>query len=321
MDRQIVIYQSKNGSLEFKGDFEKETIWASLQQIVDLFETDKSGISRHIKNIYTDNELDRKSTVAFFATVQKEGNREIKRNIEHYNLDLILSVGYRVNSKKATIFRQWATKTLKQHIVEGYTLNKKRLFKNYSMFIQAVDDIKKFLPNSSELRTESVIELIKLFASTWLSLDTYDKIEFPKRGNIKKQVNVTSDELEKALISLKTELIKKNEASELFGQEKQKESVKGILGNVFQSFAGKDVYPTIEEKASHLLYFFVKNHPFNDGNKRSGAFAFVWFLHKAKMLDTTRISPEALTTLTLLVAESNPKDKEKIVSLILMLLR
>lgn len=318
---QIIIYQGNNGAIEFKGDFEKETIWGSLQQIADLFDTDKSGISRHIKKIYKLNELDRTSTVAKYATVQKEGSRKILRNIEYYNLDLILSVGYRVNSMKATMFRQWATKTLRKHLLKGFTINKNRVNKNYQSFLIAVDEVKRFLPDGNELKTSDVLDLIKLFASTWFSLDSYDKGVLPKKGNIKKQIIITSDELNDALNKLKAELIKKGEASELFGQDKYKDSIRGIVGNIFQSFGGNDLYPTLGEKVAHLLYFIVKNHPFTDGNKRSGAFAFVWFLQKAKMLDTSKLSPEALTALTLLVAESNPKDKDKIIGLILMLLR
>ena len=146
MKKEVIIYQTKNGALEFKGDFEKETIWASLQQIADLFETDKSGISRHIRKIYESGELEQKTTVAKNATVQIEGKRQVKRAVEYYNLDLILSVGYRVNSKTATKFRQWATKTLRMHITEGYTINPNRISYNYDKFLQVVGDIKNLLP-------------------------------------------------------------------------------------------------------------------------------------------------------------------------------
>jgi death-on-curing family protein len=321
LKKGIVIYQGKNGEISLKGDFKRETIWASLQQIADLFETDKSGISRHIKNIYQSGELKKKATVAKIATVQKEGKREVKREIEYYNLDLILSVGYRVNSKIATKFRQWATKTLREHILKGYTINKKRISKNYGEFLQAVETVKKLLPPGDAVKAEDALELVKMFADTWLSLDAYDKSALPKTGVDKKQVRVTAGELEAALSELKQNLIKKGQAAELFGQETQKDSVAGIMGNVFQSVIGKDAYETIEEKSAHLLYFFVKNHPFIDGNKRSGAFAFIWFLNKAGILRKDRISPEALTALTLFVAESNTKDKEKIIGLILLLLK
>lgn len=320
-ENEIVVYQGKNGEIALKGDVKKETIWASLQQIADLFETDKSGISRHIKNIYQSGELKQKATVAKIATVQTEGKRKVKREIEYYNLDLILSVGYRVNSKIATRFRQWATKTLREHIVEGYTINKKRLVKNYEKFFQTVNDIKKLLPSGDAVKAADALELVKMFAATWFSLDAYDKSSLPETGANKKEITITSEELANALAELKQNLIRKGQAMEFFGQEHQKDSVTGIMGNVFQSIFGQDAYETLEEKAAHLLYFFVKNHPFTDGNKRSGAFAFIWFLNKAGILRRDAISPEALTALTLFVAESNPKDKEKIIGLILQLLR
>jgi hypothetical protein len=321
LKKGIVIYQGKNGEISLKGDFKRETIWASMQQIADLFETDKSGISRHIKNIYRSGELKKKATVAKIATVQKEGKREVKREIEYYNLDLILSVGYRVNSKIATKFRQWATKTLREHILKGYTINKKRISRNYEEFLQSVETVKKLLPPGGAIKTEDALELVKMFADTWLSLDAYDKSALPKTGVDKKQARVTAGELGAALDKLKQNLIKKGQATELFGQEIQKDSVAGIMGNVCQSVFGKDAYGTLEEKAAHLLYFFVKNHPFTDGNKRSGAFAFIWFLNKVGILREDRISPEALTALTLFVAESNPKDKRNIIGLILLLLK
>lgn len=320
MTKEIIIYQSRTGAIEFKGDFKKETIWANLQQIADLFEIDKSGTSRHINNIYKSKELKRKLTVAIFATVQKEGGHEVKRDIEYYNLDTILSVGYRINSKKATSFRQWATKVLRAHIIAGYSINKTRISKNYDTFLQAVEGVKKLLPVNGELKTEDVLELVKMFASTWVSLQAYDKSEFPKNGTTKQQITITTKQINEALMNLKSELISQKEASELFGIEKEKDNVAGIIGNVFQSFDEQDLYQTIEEKAAHLLYFFVKNHPFIDGNKRSGALVFIWFLNKAKVLNTQKLSPIALTALTLLVAESNPKDKNRVIGLILLLL-
>ncbi len=320
MKNEIIIYQGKSGSIEFKGDYKKETLWANLQQIADLFETDKSGISRHIGNIYKCGELKRKATVAKIATVQIEGKREVKRKIEFYNLDTILSVGYRVNSKKATEFRQWATKTLRTHILDGFTINKQRLGNNFHIFQKAVEDVQKLLPANDMIKTEDALELVKMFASTWFSLDAYDKQTLPKKGATKKQVKITADQMSAALAKLKQSLKAKKEASDLFGQERSAGALTGIFGNVFQSFGGRELYPSLEDKAAHLLYFMVKNHPFVDGNKRSGAFAFIWFLKKANLLNRNRLTPEALTALTLLVAESNPKEKERMIGLILMLL-
>ncbi len=317
----LVIYQAKSGALELKGDFAHETIWATQAQIAKAFEVDVRTINEHIKNVYRTGELQEKATIRNFRIVQKEGKREIVRDIKHYNLDTILSVGYRVNSKRATLFRQWATKTLRTHIVDGFTINKKRLAKNYEQFLTAVEQVKKLLPSGGAVDVESALELVKLFAGTWLSLDAYDKALLPTTGVTKKQVRFTATDLDRALKELRHELIRKGEATELFGTERSCDSVAGILGNVFQSFGGKDVYPTAEEKAAHILYFIIKNHPFVDGNKRSGAFAFVWFLRRAKLLDLSRITPEALTALTLLVAESNSKDKSRMIGLVLLLLK
>ncbi|MDP2684542.1 MAG: virulence protein RhuM/Fic/DOC family protein [bacterium] len=318
---EIVVYQAKNGSIELRRDLQKDTVWANLQQIADLFETDKSGISRHIKNIYKIRELEKKATVAKIATVQHEGNRQIKREIEFYNLDIILSVGYRVNSKKATIFRQWATKTLRQHITKGYTINPKVIKNNYSEFQKAIEGIKHLLPNSENIANDNVVELISAFADTWLSLEAYDKDKMIDKGATKKSVGLTSNQLNSALFTLKKSLIQKGEATDLFGAERQKNSVEGIIGNVMQTFGGKQLYPTVEDKAAHLLYFMVKNHPYVDGNKRSGAYAFVWFLQKAGILKKSQINPPALTALTLFIAESNSKNKDRMVKLVLQLLR
>ena len=320
MKKELIIYQGKNGEIEFKGDIQKETLWANLQEIANLFETDKSGISRHIKNIYQSRELDPKTTVAKIATVQAEGARKVKRNIEYYNLDLILSVGYRVNSKIATKFRQWATKTLRQHIVKGYTINKKELIKNYQEFLQSVNSIQSLLPKD-KVKVQDALELVKMFANTWLSLNAYDKSALPKSGKSKKQIKINAEELTQAIAQLKQDLIKKKEATEFFAQERGKDAISGILGSVFQTIFKKDAYETLEEKAAHILYLFVKNHPFVDGNKRSGAFAFIWFLNKGGILNKNSISPEALTALTLLVAESNTKEKDNVIGLILQLLK
>ena len=321
MKKEIIIYQGKSGAIELKGDFKHETIWASLDQIANVFERDKSVISRHLRNIYKEKELDKFSTVAKNATVQIEGRRRVERIIEYYNLDAIISVGYRVNSKKATEFRKWATKTLRQHILQGYTINRKRIGKNYDAFLKAVEDVKKLLPSGGQIKAEDTLELMKAFASTWFSLEAYDKESLPKKGATKKQIKITADEISKTLLSFKKELIAKKEAGDLFGIERTKESVAGIVGNVFQTFGKKELYPTLEDKAAHLLYFMVKNHPFVDGNKRSGAFAFVWFLKRARILDMKKITPEALTALTLLVAESSPKDKDRMIGIILLLLK
>jgi prophage maintenance system killer protein len=313
-ENQMVIYQTKSGALELRQDFDKETVWARQSDIAKLYGKERSVITRHISNIFKDAEVDKKSNV------QKMHIANSDKLVEFYSLDIILAVGYRTNSKRAIEFRQWATKTLREHIVEGYTINKVRIGSNYQQFLEAVQNIKELLPAGTPIDTTSVIELINLFADTWISLDAYDRNALPTKGRTKKEVALTAEKLTNTLTRLKTELMKKGEATELFGAERQTGNIQGIVGNVMQAFGGKDVYETLEEKAAHLLYFMVKNHPFTDGNKRSGAYAFVWFLQETGILDTKRLTPPALTVLTILVAESNPKHKDKMIHLILKLL-
>ena len=316
LQKQLVIYQTQNGAIQFQGDFNRKTIWASLNQIAKLFGRDKSVISRHIKNIFNSGELQEDSVVAIFATTAGDGKTY---QVKYYNLDVILSVGYRVDSKRATQFRIWATKVLRQHILEGYTINKQRIKHNYEKFLQAISNIKALLPATEKMPAEHVLELVQAFASTWFSLESYDKESLPEAGMTKKDVQITADELKTALSQFKKELINKKQATSLFGQERYQGALAGIVGNVFQVAFGQEMYPTLEEKAAHLLYFIIKDHPFVDGNKRSGAFAFVWFLRKTGLLRVT-FTPEALTALTILIAESKPKDKDRMIGLILLLL-
>jgi hypothetical protein len=210
---------------------------------------------------------------------------------------------------------------LREHITKGYTLNRKQIAKNYTAFMKSVGDIQALLPEHVTLDPGAVLELIKEFASTWVSLDAYDKETLTTLGATKKAVKLSGEELTAAIGNLRAELMKQGDATEIFAQERKAGSIEGIVGNVMQSFGGKAVYPSIEEKAAHLLYFMVKNHPFVDGNKRSGAFAFIWFLRKAKAKNARSINPGALTALTLLTAESNPKKKDQMVALITQLLK
>jgi prophage maintenance system killer protein len=317
-NNKVVIYQAKSGAIELRGDFAKETVWATLDQMAGIFGRDKSVISRHLKNIFNEGELTRISVVAKNATTAADGKIY---QVEYYNLDVILSVGYRVNSKTATQFRQWATKTLRTHIIDGYTINKSRIVKNYAVFLDAVEKIKLLLPESGTVDAKSALELIKMFADTWVSIDAYDKDAFPTSGASKKQVSITASELASSLLEFKVELQKSGQAGDLFGAERQTGSVAGILGNVLQSFGGKDLYPSVDEKAAHLLYFMIKNHPYSDGNKRHGAFSFIWFLKRTGLLRTDKMTPTALTALTLFIAESDPAHKDRMIGLVLMLLK
>ncbi|MEK7117111.1 MAG: virulence protein RhuM/Fic/DOC family protein [Patescibacteria group bacterium] len=313
-EQSIIIYQAKSGAIELRGDLSKETIWATQAQIVKLFNVNQSVVSRHINNLFKNGEIQEKSNM------QKMHNANSDKPVALYSLDVILGIGYRTNSKVAIEFRKWATKTLKSYIVNGYAINKTRIAKNYGQFLNVIEDIKKLLPAGSATESKDVVELVSLFADTWLSLDAYDKELLPKGRLTKKKVKLTADKITDNLAQLKQKLLEKKEASDIFGVEKNTGNVSGIIGNVMQTFGGKELYPTAEEKAVHLLYFMVKNHPFIDGNKRSGAFVFVWFLRQANILDVSKLTPSALTALTIMVAESNPQHKEKIIRLILNLI-
>ncbi len=318
LQKNIVIYQAKNGAIELRGDISHETIWATQAQIAEVFGVNVRTISEHLVNIFKSNELNKNSVIRNFRNTASDGKTY---NTQFYNLDAIISVGYRVNSKTATLFRQWATKTLREHITRGYTINRKQITKNYDAFMKSVGDIQALLPEHITLDPKSILELIKEFSSTWISLDAYDKETLNLVGKTKKVINLSGGELVNEIQVLRTELLKKGEATDIFAQERNKGSVEGIVGNIIQSFGGKDLYPTIEEKAAHLLYFMVKDHPFIDGNKRSGAWAFLWFLQKAKLKSMRSINPNALTALTLLIAESNPKKKDLMVALVTQMLK
>jgi prophage maintenance system killer protein/prophage antirepressor-like protein len=313
--KDIVIYQASSGAIELRGDLNKETIWATQNQIAEVFGIERSVATKHIKNLFISSEISEKSNV------QKMHIANSDKPVNFYSLDVILAVGYRANSGRAIEFRKWATKVLREHITKGYTINPSRIKKNYDEFISAVEKVKLFLPVSIKSDTESILELVKVFADTWFSLDAYDREIFSKGKATKKKIKVTAGELMSAIAELKAELLKNKEATDIFARERKAGSIEGIIGNVMQAFGGKDLYPSIEEKAAQLLYFVVKNHPFFDGNKRSGAFSFVWFLKRCGILDISRLTPAALTALTLLIAESNPKNKEKMTGLVVMLLR
>jgi len=310
----IEIYQAENGEIEFRGDIQKETIWANLNQIAKLFGRDKSVISRHIKNIFKSGELDRDSTVAKIATVQIEGNREVIRDIEYYNLDMILSVGYRVDSKEATHFRKWATSILKKYLIDGYAINEKKLLQTKEI----LNNLKKTI---NLLSTKNIgfekefLELLKDYTKTLILLEKYDKKSIDDFEGVKTDYKLSYDEVKDVLKNLKKEL---NE-TELFANEKAGE-LKGIIDNIYQTFSGYELYPSIEDKASHLLYFIIKDHPFSDGNKRSASFLFVYFLDRCNYLykenGEKKINDNALTALTLLIASSDPKEKDIMIKLI-----
>lgn len=315
-DKEIVIYQAENGAIQLRSDISAETIWATQKQIAEIFDVKIPAINKHIKNILVESELD-DSTISILEIVQQEG----KRKVEHYNLDMLISIGYRVNSKTATKFRQWATQTLKQHITQGYTINQHLLDEKRISAEQIINDIQQLSQGNTQIQPDDVLELVKSFTHTWFSLQSYDEGGLPEKGLTEKSLDIQTNALYHALEQLKTELKAKGEATDLFAQEKNQGKLEGIIGSVMQSVVGADAYPTIEEKAAHLLYFIIKNYPFNDGNKRSGAFSFIWFLQQAGFPLEEHLNPNTLTALTLLIAESDPKQKQQMVGLVLQLLR
>lgn len=311
--KKLAIFQTNSGSIEVRTDEKNATVWLTQADLSSIFEKDQSVISRHLKNIFKDGEVGEKSNM------QKMHIANSDKPVTFYSLDIVLAVGYRTNSAKAINFRKWATKTLKQHITQGYTINHKVLEQNKQQFLQTLDDLKILTQNNRLIESKDILSLIRYFGNTFFTLENFDKNNFPKKGEIT-EISASAKELKTDLQVLKAELTKKGEATALFAQEKKQGSLEGIFGNVFQSVFGQDAYSSVEEKAAHLLYFIIKNHPFNDGNKRSGAFSFIWLLQKANIKFGHKISPETLTTLTLLIATSPPSEKDKMIGLVLLLL-
>jgi prophage maintenance system killer protein len=322
-NKQIVIYQAPNGAVEVRFDAGKETIFLTQQQVGALFNVQKAAISKHVKNIFDTGELDKKSTVSILETVQTEGKRAVKRKVEYYNLDLILSVGYRINSANATKFRQWATKTLRQYILKGYAINEKCLLEAQNKFHELQEAV-LFLQKQSKKellqgQETEILNLLADYSKTLSLLEQYDKGKLSDKKGGKTKFVLQYDDCVKIISELKKELISKKEAGNLFGQ-KRGGSFEGIISGLYQTFAKKELYPTIEDKVSHLLYLTIKDHPFSDGNKRSAAFLFVYFLDKSDYLfkksGERKINDNALTALALLVAESDPKEKETMIKII-----
>ncbi len=315
----IVIFEGDGQPVEVRVG--SQTVWLSLAQLAELFGRDKSVISRHLKNIFETKELERESTVAKNATVQMEGGRDVVRQIEFYNLDAIISVGYRVNSRQATRFRQWATRVLREHLTQGYSLNEHRLTqRGLAELEQAVMLLGQTLTRQQLVNDigREVVGLILGYAKTWRLLLDYDedKLAVPAGARPARGV-LAYDTARQALDALAMELRERGEASELFARERG-DGLAAILGNIEQTMFGEPLYKTREERAAHLLYFVIKNHPFSDGNKRSGAFLFLLYLRQEGMC--LPLDENGLTALTLLIAESDPKAKELMVRLVMNLL-
>lgn len=314
--KSIELYKTSNGETQINVRFEKETAWLTLNQMAELFGRDKSVISRHLKNIFTSNELEITSVVAKNATTASDGKTY---QVEYFNLDAIISVGYRVNSKQGTQFRIWATKRLREYLVKGYSINKKRL-DELNRLIKIIEGSEAQEPTGQLNESKGLLDILKNYTKSFILLNKFDSNSLELNSlETSLTYQIEYGEAKKAIRELKNQLIDKNEATELFGNEKD-QSFSGILKSIIQTFDGEYLYPSIEEQASHLLYFVIKNHPFTDGNKRIGAFLFVWFLKKNKHLlkqtGENKINDNALTVIALLVAQSDPREKELMIKLI-----
>ncbi len=325
---EVVIYKTKGGREAIDVRLENETVWLSQKQMAVLFQKTIPNINIHIGRIYSEKELDMGSTIKESLIVQTEGNRNITRKLTLYNLDVIISVGYRVNSKRGTQFRIWATNVLRDHLVKGYTVNKKALARTTANItelqktIALITSVRDKKLSSDE--AQGLLTIIKQYADTWTTLEAYDSGKLEKRTSSKKSVSLAFEETKAKLGELKRELVRKGEASDLFAVE-QDHGLEQLLGALDQTFGGRELYPSIEEKGAHLLYFTIKDHPFIDGNKRSGAFLFLEFLRRNKALyknnGTIKISDTALTALALLIAEGKPREKDQVIALITNLLK
>ncbi len=307
-ETQILIYKGEDGNSEFQVKLVDSTIWLSQKQMSELFDKDSDTIGLHLKNIYKSGELEQDSTTEKYSVVRQEGKRDVKRKIKFYNLDAIISVGYRVNSIKGTQFRIWATKVLKEHIEKGYSINEKRL----SSLKQSVKLIEA-ATNSDELSTDETKQIIRVLSDYALGLDILDGYD---HQNLEiSQINPnTSYRINYADAKYAIEQLRiKFGGGNLFGNEKD-DSFKSSISTIDQTFDNVELYPSIEEKAANLLYFVVKNHSFTDGNKRIAAWLFVWYLNKNKHLYSVngqrKIANNALATLTLMIALSKPEEKD-----------
>lgn len=315
---EVIIYDSAEARVEVR--VERDNVWLSLQQLADLFGRDRSVVSRHLRNIFVSGELERGATVAKNATAQREGEREVVREIEYYNLDAIISVGYRVNSTRATRFRQWATHVLREHLTQGYSLDRRRFERNAAELEAALALVRKAAAGKALTSEQGagLVEVIARYTQTFLWLQRYDEGLLTSPTGSPGGTLPTLDEAHAAIARLKTDLVARGEASDLFGRERG-DAFAAILGNLEQTVFGEPAYPTLETRAAHLLYFIIKDHPLSDGNKRTGAFLFVDFLARnGRLLRNGEpvLNDVGLAALALLVAESDARNKDVMIRLI-----
>ena len=322
---EIRIFTSRDGITDIQVKLEDETVWLNQYQLEELFETNRTSITKHISNIYQTGELEKEATCAKIAQVQKEGNREITRQIYLYNLDIIIAVGYRVNSIRGTEFRIWANKILKDYLIKGFSINEKRLKQQNEQQKEVQESVKLLgdVLNYKELNTDESIGLLTIISDYAYALDILDRYDYQnldiRETSGKETFQLTYSEA----ISQITIAKKAYGNSELFGREKD-DSLKSSLSTIYQTFDGNDLYPSVEEKAANLLYFITKNHSFTEGNKRIAAFMFLYFLERNGILfdrfGKKRIADNALVALTLMIAVSKPEEKDIMIKVIVNLI-
>jgi len=321
-EQQVRIFTSSDGQAQLEVALDQETVWLSQVQMAELFGKDVRTVNEHVGNVFQEGELEKEPTIRKFRIVRQEGKRQVQRDIDHYNLDMIISVGYRVKSQRGVQFRKWATQVLKDHLVEGYTLNQRRLAERGIEFEQAVDLLSRTLTNQGLVSNEgeAVARVISDYARSWSLLQGYDEQQLAEVGI--KQPDMQPLELGEALKAigeLKQTLMAKGEATELFGQLRGN-GLASALATIEQGFGDELFYPNVATRAAHLLYFVIKNHPLADGNKRCGSFLFLWYLRRNAALLARPveqlINDNTLVALALLVAESLPDQKTLMIRLI-----
>lgn len=320
--QQVQIFTSADGQAQLQVALEHDTLWLSQAQMGELFDTTPENVLMHLKNIFKDGELAEQATTKDFLVVRQEGVRQVRRRIKHYSLDAIISVGYRVSSRRATQFRQWATRVLQAHLVEGYTLNQRRLAERGIEFEQAVSLLSRTLANQQLVNEQgrAVLQVIGDYARSWSLLQGFDEQSLQEQNTRQTDMRALElDDVLAAIAQLKVTLMAKGEATELFGQLRG-DGLASAIATIEQGFGDDWFYPNVASRAAHLLYFVIKNHPLADGNKRSGSFLFLWYLqlnqHLLARPVEQLINDNTLVALALLVAESLPEQKELMVRLV-----
>ena len=327
-EKTVALYAAADGSVQVHVRMDTETVWLTQRQMAELFETSTDNISLHLKNIYEEGELVEAATTEDSSVVRQEGKRRVRRTIKHYNLDAIIGVGYRVNSRRGTQFRMWATNTLRDHLVKGFTLHKSRL---RQLGLAEIEETVRLLGRTLNVHGligdegQAMLDLVQHYTRSWRVLLQYDENRLPAKPATptRKMARLTLTQATRQIVSFKKVLTAKGEASAFFGASRGN-GLEGILGTVEQTFEGEPLYPDVETRAAHLLYFVIKDHPFTDGNKRIGSLLFLHYLDKNKRLigadGEPRFDDRSLVALALLIAESDPGQKDSMIRLTMTLL-